>query len=111
MADSYKEGLSLYKLKKYKEALKKFGEVAKDHLKFGHAQQAKKRLTRQLSDEFPMKKHTAEERQKIKEDRSKNIDQYYEKVAEAAKKKKKWNKAKKTALAMVVTTPSEIKKK
>ena len=108
MADSYKEGLALYKLKKFKEALAKFGSVAKDHLKFKNAQQAKKRLTRQLSDEFPMQKHTPAEAKKIKEDRYRQFD----KVAEAAKtKKNNWKKAKKTALAMVVATPSEIKKK
>lgn len=106
MADSYKEGLALYKLKKFKEALKKFGSVAKDHLKFKNAQQAKKRLTRQLSHEFPMKQHTAEEAKKIKEDRYKNYDT---RVAEAAKKKKNRDKAK--AITVVVSTPSEAKKK
>ncbi len=105
MPDAYQEGLALYKLKKYKEANAKFASVAKAHDKYGHAQVASKKLTRMLTDDFSMTKHTAEERQKIKEEKSKNIDKYYKKSADAKKKEE----ARKKAAKKIVGVPSEEK--
>jgi len=110
MPDVYKEGLALYKLGKIKEAMKKFAAVAKDHIKYGHAQVAGKKLKNMTSPQKKMPKHTAEERQKIKKDRSKNIDEYYDK-SKAAEIEKQHKIARKRAIRIVISKPREDKKK
>jgi len=110
MADVYKEGLALYKLGKIKEAMKKFAAVAKDHIKYGHAQVAGKKLKTMTSPQESMPKHTAEERQKIKEDRSKKLDKYYDKSKSADYEKQK-KIARQRAIRIVISKPREDKKK
>ena len=111
MVDVYKEGLSLYKIGKIKEAMRKFAAVAKDHIKYGHAQMAGNKLKNMTANEIPkMVKHTAEERQTIKEDRSKKLDEYYKK-SKTAKNEEEMKKAEKRAYKIIISKPSEKKER
>jgi hypothetical protein len=82
----YDSAIGLYKKGDLKGALKGFASVAKDHLKYGHAQKAITRLKNLTSESVPTMKKKSEA--EISEARKKRQSKYeaYEKKRKALSK-------------------------